>query len=97
MKSTEIIEKGETYTIGRNILKSPIFFVSERDAIEKRIEFFKKNSFHSLTSSVNDSIFPPVENIVRCYTWINSFNLFEEEDNFIFESFNQYDLKVNRH
>lgn len=37
-------------------LKSPMFIISERDVIDKRVEFFKDNIYYNFCSSVNDNV-----------------------------------------
>ncbi len=46
----------EVYAI-RSWFKSPLFIVSERDLIDKRIEFFKGNTYYNFASSLDDSVF----------------------------------------
>jgi len=45
----------EVYAI-RSWLKSPMFFISERDIIEKRIEFFKEPTYYNFASSLDDGV-----------------------------------------
>ena len=45
----------EVYVI-QSILKSPIFIVSERDVIEKRIEFVFNDIYYNFSSSVEDDV-----------------------------------------
>lgn len=45
----------EVYVI-RSWLKSPMFIISERDVIDKRIEFFKGRTYYNFASSLNESV-----------------------------------------
>ncbi len=40
----------------RSWLKSPLFIISERDVIEKRIDFFKGSTYYNFASSLDDSV-----------------------------------------
>ena len=68
-KLYEVIEGSEegkeVKCILHNWIKSPTFFVSERDVVDKRYDFFHKGRFYSFESSVNDDYIPLEENVVR--------------------------------
>jgi len=93
MKEYKIFESGENYGIFKMWMKSPIFFISERDAIDKRVNFYHDGQYYCLASSVeNYSEVNP--DVVRCFTYINSLHLTEDEENFYYNSFTQLDPKT---
>jgi hypothetical protein len=74
---------------------SPIFFISERDVLDKRIEFVHNGIYYNLSTSVDDELLPPEQNIVRIRNYTNLFIIKEDEDYFYFKGFNQIDMKMN--
>lgn len=75
---------------------SPIFFISERDVLDKRAEFTHDNIYYCLSTSVDDEIKPIEENVIRIKSFINLFVIQEDEQFFHFKGFNQVDMKVYR-
>jgi hypothetical protein len=73
---------------------SPIFFISERDVVDKRVEFTNDDVYYNISSSVEDEILPPTENVVRIRNYINLFIVKQDVDYFYFRGFNQIDMKV---
>jgi len=45
----------DVYVI-KSWMKSPMFIISERDIVEKRIEFIKENTYYNFASSLNDDV-----------------------------------------
>ncbi len=45
----------EVYAV-KSWFKSPLFIVSERDVVDKRIEFFKDDVYYNFTSSLHDKV-----------------------------------------
>jgi len=74
-------------------MHSPIFFISEREVIDKRILFFQNGVSYNLTTSV-DNYVETIPEVVRCQTFINSMIISEDENNFYLNSLNQLDPKV---
>ena len=92
-KEFKILENGENYAVFKIWMFSPIFFISERDIIDKRIEFYDKGVHYYLASSVDDySEITP--NVVRCLTYLNCSIISEDEENFNYYSLTQIDAKV---
>ena len=93
MKEFEIYERGENYTIFKLWLFSPIFFISEREIIDKSVHFIHEGAYHYLATSV-ENYSEPNPNVVRCLTYINGSIISQDEDNFYYSSLNQLDAKV---
>ena len=96
IKEYKIIEKNknkeEIYLL-YTIYKSPIIFVSERDVIEKRYDFFENDIYYDFASSVKDDYAPINENIVRITNHCSMYKMYEEGENFNFISISQIDTK----
>ena len=57
MKKVEILEGiGDTVYISHSTMNSPVFFISERDTIDKGIEFIHKNIFYNITTAIDDIV-----------------------------------------
>ena len=96
IKEYKIIEKNkskeEIYLL-YTIYKSPIIFVSERDIIEKRYDFFENGIYYDFASSVKDDYAPINENIVRITNHCSMYKMYEEGENINFISITQIDTK----
>ena len=96
IKEYKIIEKNknkeEIYLL-YTIYKSPIIFVSERDVIEKRYDFFENGIYYDFASSVKDDYAPINENIVRITNHCSMYKMYEEGENINFISITQIDTK----
>ena len=96
IKEYKIIEKDknkeELYLL-YSIYKSPIIFVSERDSIEKRYDFFENDIYYDFASSVKDEFAPINENIVRITNHCSMYKMYEEGENIHFVSITQIDAK----
>jgi hypothetical protein len=78
-------------------MHSPVFFISERDVLDKRIEFTYNNIYYCHTTSIDESFYPPVNNVIRCKTIINMYIIVSDEKYYYFMSFNQIDPKVKNY
>ena len=87
-------EKEEIYVL-HCICKSPIMFVSERDVVDKRYDFYENDIYYDFSSSVKDDFIPLEENIVRMTDHCSLYKMYEEKDDFIFISITQVDTKFN--
>ena len=96
IKDYKIIEKDkeETYLL-HYICKSPIIFVSERDVVDKRFDFYENDIYYDFSSSVKDDYIPLEENIVRITDHCSLYKMYEEKDSFHFISITQVDTKYN--
>jgi hypothetical protein len=95
LKEYKIYEQGKHYNILKTWIHSPIFFISERDIINKRIEFIKDDVYYNLATSIEDDYEPPTKDVVRCKTFLNLLILKQDSENFYFHCMSQYDAKVN--
>ena len=74
--------------------KSPAFFISERETIEKRFRFKKGNSVYVMSTSIPLDIYEPKDGVVRFVDFLNLFKITDEEDEIVFTSLNQVDFKM---
>ena len=74
--------------------KSPAFFISERETIEKRFRFTKDNAVYIMSTSIPLDIYEPKENVVRFIDFLNLFKVSDEGDYIYFTSLNQVDFKM---
>ena len=88
-------EGKEVKCIIHNWVKSPIFFVSERDIVDKRYDFFHNKRFYSFESSVNDDYIPLEENVIRINDIIYINEIYEENENIVFRTISQMNTKVS--
>ena len=75
--------------------KSPVFFVSERETIEKRFRFKKGNSTYVMSTSIPLDLYEPKEGVVRFIDFLNLFKVTDEGDYILFTSLNQVDFKMS--
>ena len=76
--------------------KSPVFFVSERESIEKRFIYKSpdENAIYIMSSSIPDDLFPLKQDVVRIKNYCNYFKIKDEGDYIGFYSINQSDFKM---
>lgn len=57
--SLKVIKKiegdNEAYVL-HTVLNKPVFFIAERDTIDKRLDYYLNNCFYCFSSSVNDDV-----------------------------------------
>ena len=98
IKEYKIIEKDknkeELYLL-YSIYKSPIIFVSERDVIEKRFDFYENEIYYEFSSSVKEDYLPLKENIVRIDNHCSLYKMYEEGEYIHIASITQVDTKYN--
>ena len=59
VKSYKLLEdKNECCKISQTWMFSPVFGISERDVIDKKIEFFLNGKYYNFASGVEDNFFP---------------------------------------
>ncbi len=73
---------------------SPIFFISERDVVDKRVDFSYNNIYYNLSTSIENDLEPVKEKITRCTNYLNIYIITEDDHYFYFRGFNQVDTKV---
>lgn len=77
------------------ICKSPMIFVSERDIVDKRYDYYIDGIYYNFSSSVKNDIVPEEENIIRMTDYVSIFKLYEEEECFTIIALTQVDAKFN--
>ena len=96
IRAYKIIERvnTEVYLL-HYICKSPMIFVSERDVVDKRYDFYEGEVYYDFSSSTKDDLIPLDENIVRITDHCSVCNIFEDNDGFNIISITQVDTKFN--
>ena len=94
LKSVEKYEGNDFAYIVCTWGKSPVFFVSERETIEKRFRFSRGNSTYIMSTSIPLDIYEPKEGVVRFVDFLNLFKISDEGENILFYSLNQVDFKM---
>ena len=97
LKNIEVLEgnKKTNYIIS-TWAKSPVFFMSERESLEKRFIYKnpEENAIYIMSSSIPDELFPPKDNVVRIINYCNYYKLIDEGEYIGFYSLNQTDFKM---
>jgi hypothetical protein len=75
------------------ICKSPMIFVSERDVVDKRYDFYVNGIYYDFSSSVKDDLIPNEEDVVRITDHCSVCKIYEEDNNFNIISITQVDTK----
>ena len=96
IRAYKIIERvnTEVYLL-HYICKSPMIFVSERDVVDKRYDFYDGEVYYDFSSSTKDDLIPLDENIVRITDHCSVCKIFEDNDGFNIISITQVDTKFN--
>ena len=74
--------------------KSPAFFISERETIEKRFKFKKDGAAYIMSTSIPLEIYEPKEDVVRFIDFLNMFKVYDDEEYLYLISLNQVDFKM---
>ena len=75
------------------INRSPMLFVSERDIVDKRFDFYEGNIYYDFSSSTKDDLIPLDNNIVRITDHCSVCKMYEDNDGFNIISVTQMDTK----
>ena len=96
IRAYKIIERvnTEVYLL-HYICKSPMIFVSERDVVDKRYDFYEGEVYYDFSSSTKDDLIPLDESIVRVADHCSVCKMFEDKDGFNIISITQVDTKVS--
>jgi hypothetical protein len=96
IRAYKIIERinQEVYLL-HYICKSPMIFVSERDVVDKRYDFYEGDVYYDFSSSTKDDLIPLDENIVRITDHCSVCKIFEDNEGFNIISITQADTKFN--
>ncbi len=94
VKSIKILEGNDNaYIVHTNFL-SPIFLISERNVVDKRVQFDCNGIYYTFSSSIESNLVEEIKDSVRCKSYINLFIMTSDENYFHFICFNQLDVKV---
>ena len=94
IRDYKIVERvnSEVYLL-HYICKSPMIFVSERDVVDKRYDFYEGEIYYDFSSSVKDDLIPLEEDVMRITDHCSVCKIYEENDNFNIISITQVDTK----
>lgn len=96
LKIYKVIEGDEKEKcIIQNWMKSPIFFMSERDILDKKIDFYENGILYTYESSVNDNYYEIPKDVIRITDFIFLTSITQNENEFIIRTINQVDYKMN--
>lgn len=93
IKEYKILEKTDNYCVFKTLFHSPIFFIPEKDILDKRIEFVDDNMYYNLATSVDDYE-PLVKSAVRIKTYLNLSIISQDDKNYYFECYSQYGVYI---
>ena len=97
LKNLEILEgdKKSNYIIS-TWAKSPVFFMSEREGLEKRFLYKspEENAYYIMSSSIPDELFPPKKDVIRITNYCNYCKIVDENEYIGLYSLNQSDFKM---
>ena len=96
IREYKIVEKqnNEVYLL-HYICKSPMLFVSERDIVDKRYDFYINGIYYDFSSSVKNDLIPIEEDVMRITDHCSVCKIYEENDYFNIISITQVDTKFN--
>ena len=75
------------------VCKSPMLFVSERDVVDKRYDFYEGEIYYDFSSSVKDDLIPLEDDVLRITDHCSVCKIYEEDDCFNIISITQVDTK----
>ena len=97
LKNLEILEgdKKSNYIIS-TWAKSPVFFMSERESLEKRFLYKspEENAYYIMSSSIPDELFPLKKDVIRITNYCNYYKIVDENEYIGLYSLNQTDFKM---
>ena len=94
-KEYKNLEATDKYSVLFSWMKKPVFFISERDGIDKKADFFVDKEFYSFSSSVNDDYIPLNKDVTRIRDFIFAYHIYEDDKKFYIRSLSQIDFKMN--
>lgn len=71
-----------------------MMIISEREAYDKRCEFYHDGIYYNFSSSVPEELYPSNPDAVRVRNYFNFYSIKEDEEKFTFEVYNQVDIKM---
>lgn len=97
LKDIKVIDKlnNESY-LCHTWSKSPMVLVSERDFIDKKIEFYHKGTYFLFSTAVENTFLPEnqKDKVIRCFSYYNIQTIHEEGDFFVYTTSGQADVKI---
>lgn len=94
IKSLERYEGTDSLFVINTWAKPPVFFMSERDAVEKKLIFDYQGASYVFSSSIPDGVFPENPDVVRIFNYMDYFKLVDEGDYIGYYSLSQSDFKM---
>lgn len=94
IKSLERYEGNDNFFVVNTWAKPPVFFMSERDAVEKKLIFDYQNASYVFSSSVSNDLFPENPDVVRIWNYVDYFKVADEGDYIGYYSLSQSDFKM---
>lgn len=94
LKEYRYLEVTDIYSILYSLMKKPNMFISQRDMIDKKIDFYANNRFYSFATSTPDELQPATKEVERAIDYISGYSIYEDESNFYFRSISQVDFKL---
>ena len=94
LKDYRHLEATDIYSILYSLMKKPNMFISQRDMIDKKIDFYANNRFYSFATSTPDEFQPATKEAERAIDYISGYSIYEDETNFYFRSISQVDFKL---
>ena len=94
IKSYDLINKISSDTsISKLVTNKIAFVINERETYDKRCEFMDDGVYYSFSTSIPDDFFPPQSEPVRVKNYFGIFVIWDDLNNFYFDSINQIDVK----
>ena len=94
IKSYDLINKISSDTsISKLVTHKIAFVINERESYDKRCEFMDDGVYYSFSTSIPDDFFPPQSEPVRVKNYFGIFVIWDDLNNFYFDSINQIDVK----
>jgi len=81
-------------SMNRYVIASPVFFISDREFIDKRVMFTHNNTHYCFSSSVDVEDKDSGSKLVRAVNLINAFSMSIDEEYCYFTGYNQLDIKI---
>lgn len=95
LKLFKVVEGDESSKcILHNWQKSPIFFISERDSVDKKCEFVQDGAYYLYESSINFENYPKDEDVIRIMDYIFLVKIWQDNENIYVRNINQIDIKT---
>lgn len=94
LKFVEILEGSKENYVVNTWFHSPIFIISEREAIEKRFIFDYEGATYVMSTSIPMDYYPYKDGVVRVTSYFNLFKVVDKGDKIFYYGVNQVDFKM---